>query len=69
MFISLGVLDMVGVIVIICQEDFDKIIEEKVVFIIKEVGIMVEEVEKIFGCYFDEKVKRQREYEEMKELQ
>ena len=40
------------------QEDFDKITEEKVASIIKEVGITVEEAEKIPGRYFDEKAKR-----------
>ena len=41
---------MAGVIVTTRQEDFDKITEEKVASIIKEVGITVEEAEKItFG--------------------
>ena len=56
--ISPGALDMAGVIVTTRQEDFDKITEEKVASIIKEVGITVEEAEKIPGRYFDEKAKR-----------
>ena len=55
MLISPGALD---VIVTTRQEDFDKITEEKVASIIKEVGITVEEAEKIPGRYFDEKAKR-----------
>ena len=43
MLISPGALDMAGVIVTTRQEDFDKITEEKVASIIKEVGITVEE--------------------------
>ena len=58
MLISPGALDMAGVIVTTRQEDFDKITEEKVASIIKEVGITVEEAEKIPGRYFDEKAKR-----------
>lgn len=57
MLISPGALDMAGVIVTTRQEDFDKITEEKVASIIKEVGITVEESEKIPGRYFDEKAK------------
>lgn len=57
MLISPGALDMAGVIVTTRQEDFDKITEEKVASIIKEVGITVEEAEKIPGRYFDEKAK------------
>ena len=56
MLISPGALDMAGVTT--RQEDFDKITEEKVASIIKEVGITVEEAEKIPGRYFDEKAKR-----------
>lgn len=58
MLISPGALDMAGVIVTTRQEDFDKITEEKVASIIKEVGITIEEAEKIPGRYFDEKAKR-----------
>ena len=49
---------MAGVIVTTRQEDFDKKTEEKVASIIKEVGITVEEAEKIPGRYYDEKAKR-----------
>lgn len=66
---SLGVPDTVGATAIICQEDPDKTIEEKAVLTTKEAGTIAEEVEKTFGCHPDEKVKRQREYEETKEPQ
>ena len=58
LLISTGAKDRASVNVTTRQEDFDKITEEKVASIIKEVGITVEEAEKIPGRYFDEKAKR-----------
>ena len=58
---------MAGVIVTTRQEDFDKITEEKWHPSPKKWNNS-EEAEKIPGRYFDEKAK-DREHEEMKELQ
>ena len=68
MLISPGALDMAGVIVTTRQEDFDRMTVEKVASIIEEVGITVEEAEKIPGRYFDEKARREKECEEMLDL-